>query len=390
MKICAIICEFNPFHNGHKYLLERARELSLCDVLLCMMSGSFTQRGDICVMDRHTRARHALLCGADAVLELPAAFSVAPAEIFSQGAIKLLNSIPDICTLAFGCEADGYVDFSAAAEKLLNESETFKKVLNEGLESGQSYIKSYANAFEKDDGEAGLLDKPNNILAVEYAKAIIKLNSKIKPLPIKRVGADFNDNELKDNFSSASAIRSNPLSSLIKENLPDCVYEDFKDFTTENNKYKEFAKLILTRTSAEDLKKVFGCGEGLENRLKSLEELTYEEIIANATGRRYSSSRIKRILCANFLKIYAEDCFKYLDYPLYLKPLAIKKRNADIILSALSQSDNPLILKGRDREKLSKTAKKCLETDDFTHLQRQVIAGSATKTNENDEILYFN
>ena len=104
MEICGIICEFNPFHNGHKYLLERAREITLCDYLICVMSGNFTQRGEICVLDKYTRAKHAILGGADCVLELPAAFSVAPAEIFARGAVKLLAAVPHLNSIAFGSE----------------------------------------------------------------------------------------------------------------------------------------------------------------------------------------------------------------------------------------------------------------------------------------------
>ena len=104
MNFCAIICEFNPFHNGHKYILEQARRLSGCDGVLCIMSGSFTQRGEACVFDKYTRARHAVLSGADCVIQLPAPFAVAPAEIFASGAIKILSPIPQVKPLEFGCE----------------------------------------------------------------------------------------------------------------------------------------------------------------------------------------------------------------------------------------------------------------------------------------------
>ena len=100
MKILAIICEFNPFHNGHRYLLEKAKKLSGADAVLCIMSGNFTQRGEICVLDKYTRAKHAILGGADCVIQLPAPFAVAPAEIFAKGAIKILSSIPEVAFLA--------------------------------------------------------------------------------------------------------------------------------------------------------------------------------------------------------------------------------------------------------------------------------------------------
>ena len=104
MKILAIICEFNPFHSGHEYLIEQAKRMSGCDAVLCIMSGNFTQRGEMCINGKYIRAKHAILGGADCVIQLPAPFAVAPAEIFASGAVKILSAIPDIKYLAFGCE----------------------------------------------------------------------------------------------------------------------------------------------------------------------------------------------------------------------------------------------------------------------------------------------
>ena len=171
MKFLAIICEFNPFHNGHAYLIKRAKELYACDGVICIMSGNFTQRGDICVLDKYTRARHAILGGADCVIQLPSPFAVAPAEIFASGAIKILSSIPEITAVAFGCENDDKEKFIRAAELLIDESESFKNALNENLARGESYIKSYAAAFCGCGGNEELVTNPNNILALEYVKA---------------------------------------------------------------------------------------------------------------------------------------------------------------------------------------------------------------------------
>ena len=361
MRICGIICEFNPFHNGHKYLLQRAKDLSGCDKILCIMSGSFTQRGDICISDKFTRARHAILCGADGVIELPAAFSVAPAEIFARGAIKILSSIPEVTNLAFGCEsADN--DFIKAARLLNEESGQFKTVLSEKLAAGESYIRSYAAAFESCGGEKNLLSRPNNILGVEYAKAILKLKSKIQILPVERIGAEYGDTELKSNFSSASAIRNNPNNPLIKDNLPDCVFADFKDFLEETSRFEELLRFKLLQSTSENLQKIYGCNEGLENKLIGSASLPFGEIIESATARRYSASRIKRILCANLLDLYSDDCESYLQTSLYIKPLTVKNDDAQM-LSALAKSEFPVIMKQRDLNCLSQTAKKCFKTD---------------------------
>ena len=260
MKICGIICEFNPFHNGHEYLIKKAKELSGCDVVICIMSGCFTQRGDICIADKFLRAKHAVLSGADCVLELPSPFAVAPAEIFAEGAVKILSAIPRIDTLAFGCESCTAEDFFTAAQILLNESANFKKILNNKLSSGESYIKSYITAFGAVGGNTEILSRPNNILGTEYAKSILKHNLKIKLLPVERVGSSYNDCGLKHNFSSASAIRCNLSSPLVKNNLPEYVFNDLNCFFGNTQKYEDYLKLILSRTEAKDLNKVYEIG----------------------------------------------------------------------------------------------------------------------------------
>lgn len=373
MKICAIICEFNPFHNGHKYLLEQAKKLSGCDAVLCIMSGWFTQRGEIAVLSAYERAKHAVSCGADCVLELPAAFSVAPAEVFARGAVKILSSIPSVTHIAFGCEESNAGDFENAAKILLKESDAFKSTLLENLARGESYVKSYSAAFENDGGNKDFLSKPNNILGTEYTKCILRAGADIKILPIKRIGADYNDGEIKENYSSASAIRRNLNSPLIKNNVPECVFESLDRISSERERYNLFLKLILSRTPPETLKKVYGCREGLENSLKNLENLPFEEIIERATSKRYSSSRIQRILCANFLRLYKSDCESFLKGKLYISPLAVKKESADRILAGLAQSRYPVITCGSDLHKLSKTALKCKNLDDFARLQWQQI-----------------
>ncbi len=375
MEICGIICEFNPFHNGHKYLLERAREITRCDYLICVMSGNFTQRGEICVLDKYTRAKHAILGGADCVLELPAAFSVAPAEIFARGAVKLLAAVPHLNSIAFGSEnadKDGILSVSALS---VAENEQFKSVLSENLARGESYAKSYFLAFGQVFGNAELIRKPNNILAIEYTKAIKTLNANIDIFPIKRVGAGYNDGILRENFSSASAIRKNLSSPLIQSNLPQFVAEDLQSVENIEINFQNAVKLILSRTPPETLKRIYGCGEGLENALKAVENESYGEIISKCTNKRYPASRIRRLLTANFLKLYADDCLQYFSENLYFTPLAVKKSVANEVLGELSRSIYPVITSGGDVRNLSGAAKKCKTADEFAHAQWQQIAG---------------
>lgn len=363
MKICAIICELNPFHNGHEYLIRQARAITSCDIVLCIMSTSFTQRGEMCVLDKFTRAKHAVLCDADIVLELPAPFSVAPAEIFAKGAIKIISSIPDIDTLVFGSECGDGKLIHNAADILLNESRLFKRVLNENLKSGESYVKSYRAAFAACGGQPSLLDNANDILAVEYVKAIKAMASPVNIAPVQRIGGAYREENLCGRFSSATAIRKNIGNDSIKFSLPSCVYHDLENlhFTEKQRRFEDLEKFALLGCDREELKNIYGCGEGLENKLKPLYASDYSELIAQASGKRYPAARIKRILCANLLKLYKSDCEEFLKSDLYLKPLAVKKEKKDELFSALGASEYPTIVKQRDLNALSPVAKACFD-----------------------------
>ena len=318
MKICAIICEYNPFHNGHKYLLEQARKLSGCDALLCIMSASFTQRGEAAVLSKFMRAEHAVLGGADCVIQLPAAFSVAPAEIFAQGAVSILKSIPAVKTLAFGSEVADGAAIEKAAEIFYdmnvegNGNFRIDEIIEKHLAGGQSYKRSLALALEELGAKNSLVTSPNGILAIEYARAIKKLGANIEILPIERVGAGYGDVVLKDNFSSASAIRANLNSAAVAGNVPQYVLQPLKEVDIKGSKDRLDCLIRYALASADkrDMMRIFGCTEGLENKLKSDTALPAEEIIAKATNKRYTSSRIRRILIANMLGLYSDEIYQ--------------------------------------------------------------------------------
>ena len=337
MKILAIICEFNPLHNGHKYLMELAREKSGCDAVVCIMSGCFTQRGEMCRNDKFVRAKHAILSGADAVIELPTPFAVAPAEIFAKGAVKILSSIPYVSVLAFGHEWGSEEDFYSAARILNEENELFRTTLESGLNSGESYIKSYCTALSACGGDGQMISSPNNILAVEYVKALLKCGKNIRILPIKRIGAGFNDDTLYENFSSASAIRANSDNAAIKDNMPPCSYADFTAAKDNKDRFERLAADWLYLCDKDNLKRVLGCSEGLENRLKALSfGSSFEKIVEDGASKRYSKARIRRILTANLLCLYADEIKEFLSVDLQPKVLAVKKERADEILPLLS------------------------------------------------------
>ncbi|MGN0818338.1 MAG: nucleotidyltransferase family protein [Candidatus Coproplasma sp.] len=378
MKICAIICEFNPFHNGHAYLIERARADSGCDFLLCVMSGSFTQRGDVAILNKFDRARHAVSSGADCVIELPAPLAVAPAEIFARGAVKLLSSLPQADCLAFGCETP--VDFLEVARTLNDESDAFSAALNENLNMGESYVRSFSRAYASCGGSDKLLNSPNNILAVEYAKAVISCGKSIRLLPVKRIGSGYNDGKLAENFSSASAIRKNFGDERIMGNLPSYVLGDLKrtDISGGENAWKKIARYALTVADTAKLRRAYGCSEGLENRLKTLQNLPYDSIVAEATGKRYSSSRIRRILASNALNLSAKKTDEYLKSAGYIKPLAVSKERADEIMSFLSLSSYPVVITGRDVNELDPLSRELFESSAAADGVRDAAFGEST------------
>ncbi len=368
MKLCAIVSEYNPFHNGHEYLIKKAKEISKADAVLCITSGNFTQRGEMAITDKFTRAKHACLSGADAVIELPTVFASANAEIFSKGAIKILSSIPNVKYLAFGCEDEEKESLIATAKLLNDESENFKAALKRNLDGGLSYAKAKNEAIKEITG-SDIYSKPNNILALEYVKAILKNNADIEILPIKRIGNEHNDSEVRNNFTSASSIRENydskdeNILKAVRSAMPSYVFEDIKD--VERNAFKRLAVYSLTVNSADYLKGIADCTEGLENKFKALikENCSYDRIVEEITCKRYTSSRIKRIMLSSLLKIQASFIRECLKGDLYLKVLALNKDKGKNILSALSESPYPLITRKTDESALLGVAKECFEKD---------------------------
>lgn len=390
MKICAVICEYDPFHNGHKYQLDVIREKSGCDAVLCLMSGNFTQRGEIAVLSKFARARHAVENGADACLELPAAFAVAPAELFAGGAVHLLSSIPSVDSLAFGCESGSKEDFLAAANATLVEDKTFKARFKENMARGLSYAKARTEtALSLSNGlDPDLFIKPNNLLGVEYCRALLLAKSKISPMPIPRVGGGYSDSELKENYSSASAIRAalkdggKKERKLLKANLPEGVLDDLEN--APQTAYKEAALCALIAKPLSDVARTTDCSEGLENRLRDLARTSpdYDELMQKVVSKRYTLSHLKRILAQNLLGLTRKDTKEYLSSPLYYKLLCVKKERKEALLSALSEGEYPLIARKSDEQKLKKSALSCYETDVRANDLFNILTKSYTNAHE--------
>lgn len=390
MKICAIICEYNPFHEGHAYQLKQIRKTSGCDKILCLMSGNFTQRGDAAVLNKFTRARHAVENGADIVLELPTAFAVAPAELFASGAIHILSSIPSVTTLAFGCESGKKEDFLRTASATLSEDKQFKALLKENMKDGTSYIRARTKTvlqLNREIDEA-LLNAPNNILGTEYCRAILSQGSKIEPLPIPRVGGGFADQTLYKEFSSASAIRaalkedSKKIQKILKNNLPISVFKDLASY--RETVFKQAAMCSLLSSNSEKVMKAPDCSEGLENRLRAMAKSNpdYDSMLEKVVSKRYTLSRLKRILAQNFLGLERREVRSYLESPLYYKVLCTRLSQQRELLSELSKGSFVLLARKSDSGSLKRDSLSCFETDVRANDLYNVLSGKFTNHNE--------
>ncbi len=368
MKICAVISEYNPFHNGHLYQLDKIKRQTGCDALVVIMSGNFSQRGEPTVLDKYTRASHAIKGGADIVFELPSVFCTAPAELFALGAVKLLSSLKGEKTLCFGCESGDKQSFISTAKTLLQETEEFKTALKKRLAEGESLARARINALKDINAQnvdLQLLSSPNNILGIEYSKAIISLQSDMDILPLPRVGAGYSDDVLYEDLSSATAIRKaiadGDKSSVIK-NLPDYVY---KDLPSKLPNADDVIIYSAVKSSHQELKKTTDCTEGLENRIKALCKDCYslDELIPKLTTKRYTEPRLRRILTRNALGIthkFTERCLKS---TLPLKVLAIEANKTDLLSTLKGYRTYPFITRKSDVKALKGVALECFEQD---------------------------
>jgi len=343
VKITGIIAEYNPFHNGHKYQIQEAKKFS--DSVVVIMSGSFVQRGSIAITDKWTRAKIAAENGADLVLELPVIYSLNTAQRFAKGAVDILDKTNLINYLCFGSESGNVEELTTAAELLINEpayvSEKIKKFIAEGI----SYPSARQKAFEGLIDEE-ILSSPNNILALEYIKALIEIGSSIEPVTVKRYGTDYHDAFSKNGIASASAIRN-----MIKnqENINDLTPDDSFEIYDEN-KLNTALIAHLRMMSEYELSCINDVNEGLENRIKKAltQSLTIDELCENIKTKRYPMSRIRRIAFSSLLGITKEIAESNVNY---IRVLAMNSTGAGILKEIKNKSTLDIITKTADYQK---------------------------------------
>ncbi len=348
MKLAGIICEYNPFHNGHLYHIAKTRRLAGCDGIISVMSGSFVQRGEAALFDKESRAKAAINSGVDIVLELSPLYAVQTAELFAFNAVQILSSIPEIKFLSFGAETDDICLLKKCAELLSSEPKDYKNELKTLLSTGISYPLARAKALEHTGFEnlSQILSSPNNILGVEYLKALIRLQSDIEPVIVKRKGADHDSFTGEEGFLSASAIRQlirDKNYSSFKATVPEELYSVYKNQKAFD--YEEFDRAILSniiKMPLSELKKISGVSEGLENRIKkaAYASKSLSELLDKVKTKRYTHSGLRRILLSSYLGIYDEDRQKS---PKYVKILAFSERGQEILNTIKKTSSIPII-----------------------------------------------
>lgn len=381
MKTLGIIVEYNPFHNGHLYHLSKAKEITKADYVVAVMSGNFLQRGEPAIINKWVRTEMAINAGIDLVIEIPFAFSTQDANGFAFGAVKLLDSLQIIDYLCFGSETN-HLDILYPISRFLHiETQQYKELIKEKSRNGYEYPKARSQALceyhrifgidhlkKLSPSKLGkILNCPNNILALEYIKHLLNLNSKITPVPIKRIGASYHQKTIRGNISSATSIRNeilnsitsrkyNPLtlSNKIKSTIPCFIYpileQEFKEGRNPItiNSYEQYLLAVLRRMSLEEIFHIHGVNEGLENRIKraSLRSSTIEQLINFIKTRRYTRTKIQRILLHAMMNLSKDDVTAFNSHgPLYIRVLGFSKKGKTLLRIIKKKSTLPLITK---------------------------------------------
>lgn len=344
-KVLGIIAEYNPFHNGHLLHLTKSKEETGAKYSICIMSGNFVQRGNTSIVNKWVKTEMALKSGIDLVLELPTVYSISSAENFAEGAIKLLNSLKIVDTISFGSENSDIDILNRISGILYEEPKQYVEFLNEELKKGLSFPKARENAillYLNDKKYSNILNQPNNTLAIEYLKALKKYKSHIMSISIKREKAFYNSNCIVDEYASATAIRNMIINNQfndIRKVMPRLAY-DLLTQEIENNQYvidiSNFEKEILysiRRLSTADLKKFPEVNEGLENAIKNAANScnTLAELINIIKSKRYTQTRIQRILLYILLNITKKDMYISRKTVPYARILGYSQKGKELI-----------------------------------------------------------
>ncbi len=371
MKTIGIIAEFNPFHNGHLNLINKCREQLGADRIVIVCSGDFVQRGAPALLDKFTRARMAVSNGADLVIELPVCYSTGSAEFFARGAVNILNSLGVVDSLCFGSESGDLELLGSIAEILEKEPPKYRDLLKKNLRSGLSYASSRENAlleyfaslndtrFEEQHIKEAV-SNPNNILGVEYIRALIKTDSKIKPVTVKRMGDDYHSESISA-LSSATSIRKAIFSgaeiSGLSFTMPSNVCEylsDYKGSFLDSNSLSLIMFYKLIQSDKSSLSQYLDVSDDLSNKiLNNIDRYTnFTEFTDLLKSKDLAYSRISRALLHILLDIKKKETLDSLDHAGYIRILSFKRESSDLLSAIHKNSSAPVIDRLKDAQTL--------------------------------------
>lgn len=393
MKTVGIIAEYNPFHTGHAYHIQKAREKAGADFVLVVMSPDFVQRGEPAVLDKYTRTRMALLCGADLVLELPVCYASGSAEYFAEGAAALLDQLGVTDSLCFGAETNDPDLFCQTAQILSDEPPLYRSTLQKHLKNGLTFPEARSAALKEylsfsdhtvfADSLHSFLETPNNLLGAEYCKALQKRKSPISILPIHRISSDYRSTSLEGDFCSATALRhamhTQPDAEAFSSYIPDSCLELFQNsrsFCISKEDLLAFLQLrLLDRNTYDD---ILDISEDLSDRIYKLRfsciGKSYQECISLLKTRQMTEARIRRALLHLILNIRTLDAeaFRSSGTIFYAHVLGFRKTAAPLLHAIKQNSAIPLITKpAHAANLLAKPADSMWEQDLYaSHLYR--------------------
>ena len=419
MKIVGLIAEYNPFHNGHLYHIEKAKELTGAAHAVVIMSGDYVQRGVPAIMPKRLRAEMALKSGAAAVFELPVCYATGSAELFAAGAVSFLNLLGVVDTLCFGSECNDLAGLQKIADVLLEEPKDYRTELQKHLKNGASYPharqKAISTYFYTADC-AHLLNDPNNILGIEYLKALKKQHSPLVPYTLKRHGAHYHDETLHPINSSASAIRSllaysgsmlhtdapdtfenatfhNILGEL-EDQVPSSCLELLKDYhrvkyPIYQNDFSLLLKYKLLNKTPEKLLQYMDVSEPLANRICSQlnHYFNYKQFCELLKTKELTQTRINRALLHIMLGIKKTSVDRQIqaEYHSYAHLLGFRKDSENVISAIARNSRIPLLTKLYDMDFLSEAGQKMLIQDILaSNLYTSVITDKYKTAYENE------
>lgn len=382
MKVNGIIAEYNPFHNGHSYHLNTAEEQNNADYTIIAMSGNFMQRGEPALIDKYKRAEMALRNGADLVLELPAYYSASSAEYFAIGAVTLLDKLGVVDYLCFGSECGEINILTRIAEIIATEPEKYTNTLRHYMREGLSFPTARTTALLEYDPSLSnyhdVLSSPNNILGMEYIKALILRKSSMQPTTTRRIGSNYHDHRLGIHQSSAKAIREALYNgqdiSCLREQMPESAYQIMEDTLRRNRPVltSDISSILLYKLLQEKedgYERYLDVSSELSDRIiNHLYEFTdFESFCSLLKTKDMTHTRISRCLLHILLNIETKTMHTYRnkDYIPYARVLGFRKESTPLLTAIKEKSSIPMITKLADAEDI-------LNTHAFSMLQREL------------------